>query len=305
MKSKYLFSIVDTNTQKLRYISKFISPFQSDNRTLIGNLGYSATEIENQLREYRDNQPKSFFQIAQDDSGEIRGFFGIIFSDPNTLRMFGPYVTNIENEWEEISATFFKNILEKCKLWKGIKLCVAFTTKNKLLKGFYEACGFVQYNAERNLVLERHEWFRKRAEINGLSNELFEIRPYRNTDFLDFLNIHPQGAYFNAHYIVQNLNDLHSLIMAVLDDRVVGYVYYEDYKADGFTDICFLNVSQFARNRRIGTKLVKKAIEDSFKKSEIKKIEISVRVGNTAAFRLYRRLGFQETITYLAYELKF
>jgi len=93
--------------------------------------------------------------------------------------------------------------------------------------------------------------------------------------------------------------------LAVLDDRVVGYVYYEDFKADGFTDICFLNVLQFARNRRIGTKLVKKAIEDSFQKSKIKKIEISVRVGNTAAFHLYRRLGFQETITYLAYELKF
>ena len=93
--------------------------------------------------------------------------------------------------------------------------------------------------------------------------------------------------------------------MAVMDDRVVGYVYYEDFKADGFTDICFLNVLQSAQNKKIGTKLIEKAIEDSFKKSEIKKIEISVRVNNTAAFRLYQRLGFKETITYLAYELKF
>jgi len=272
---------------------------------LVGNLGYSITEIENQLKEYMNKQPQSFFQVAQDDSGEIRGFFGVIFSDPNTVRMFGPYVTDIENEWEEISKTFFKKILEKCKLWKDIKLRVAFTQKNKLLKRFYEAHGFVQYNAERTLVLERHEWQRKRSEINDLSNGSVEIRPYRDTDFLDFLNIHPQRAYFNAHYIVQNLNDLHSLIMAVLDDRVVGYVYYEDFKADGFTDICFLNVLPSARNRRIGTKLAKKTIEDSFQKSEIKKIEISVRVDNTAAFRLYQRLGFKETITYLAYELKF
>ena len=218
--------------------------------------------------------------------------------------MFGPYATDIENEWEEISATFFKKILEKCKLWKDIKLRVAFTPKNKLLKRFYEAHEFEQYNAERTLVLKRHEWQRKRSEINNLSNEPVEIRPYRDTDFLDFLNIHPKGAYFNAHYIVQNLDDLHTLIMAVLDDRVVGYVYYEDFKADGFTDICFLNVLQSARNKKIGTKLAKKAIEDSFKKSKIKKIEISVRVDNTTAFRLYKRLGFKETITYLAYELK-
>ena len=44
--------------------------------------------------------------------------------------------------------------------------------------------------------------------------------------------------------------------------------------------------------------------EADFKKSEIKKIEISVRIDNTAAFRLYQRLGFKETVTYLAYELK-
>ncbi|GAJ15435.1 unnamed protein product, partial [marine sediment metagenome] len=161
------------------------------------------------------------------------------------------------------------------------------------------------YNAERTLVLKRQAWQRKKSEINDLSTDSVEIRPYRDTDFKDLLNIHPQGTYFNAHYIVQNLNDLHHLIMAVLDDRVVGYVYYEDFKADGFTDISFLNVLPSAQNKKIGTKLIEKAIEDSFKKSEIKKIEISVRVDNTAAFRLYQRLGFKETITYLAYELKF
>jgi ribosomal protein S18 acetylase RimI-like enzyme len=219
--------------------------------------------------------------------------------------MFGPYATDIENEWEEISETFFEKILRKYKLWKDIKLRVAFTLKNKLLKRFYKAHGFVQYSAERSLVLKRHEWPRKRLEINALKRGSVEIRPYRDSDFLDFLNIHPKGAYFNAYYIVQNLNDLQSLIMAVLDDRVVGYVYYEDSKADGFTDICFLHVLQSAQNKKIGTKLIEKAIEDSFKKSEIKKIEISVRVNNTAAFRLYQRLGFKETITYLAYELKF
>jgi len=250
MQSKYLFSIVDTNTQKIKHISKFISLFQSDDQSSIGNFGYSTAEIESQLKEYMNKQPKSFFQVAQDNSGEIRGFFGVIFSDPNTVRMFRPYATDTENEWEEISESFFKKILEKCMFWKDIKLRVAFTQKNKFLKRFYEAHGFEQYNAERTLVLKRSEWQRKKSEINDLNNGSLDIRPYRDTDFKDFLNIHPQGAYFDAYYIAQNLNNLHSLIMAILDDGVVGYVYYEDFKDDGFTDISFLNVSQSAQNKK-------------------------------------------------------
>ena len=100
--------MVKAHKHEIRDIAKFISPFQGDNRSLVGNLGYSATEIENQLREYMKKQPQSFFQVAQDDSGEIRGFLGVIFSDPNTVRMFGPYATDIENEWEEISEPFLK-----------------------------------------------------------------------------------------------------------------------------------------------------------------------------------------------------
>jgi len=103
---------------------------------LVGNFRYSANEIENQLKEYMSKQPLSFFQVAQDESGEIRGFFGAIFSDPHTLRMFGPYATDIEDEWEEISETFFEKILEKYKPQKDIKLRVAFTKKNKLLKRY-------------------------------------------------------------------------------------------------------------------------------------------------------------------------
>ena len=82
IKGKYLFLIVNTNKHKIHDIAKFISPFQSDNCSLVGNFGYSTTEIENQLKEYMSKQPQSFFQVAQDDSGEIRGFFGVINDQP-------------------------------------------------------------------------------------------------------------------------------------------------------------------------------------------------------------------------------
>jgi ribosomal protein S18 acetylase RimI-like enzyme len=305
IKRKYLFLIVDDNNHKIRDIAKFISQFQSNKRSLVSWLGNTATEIENQLREYINKQPRPFLQVALDDSGAIVGFLGIVFSDTNTVRLLGPYVTEIESEWDEISEELFRKILEKYKLWKNVSLRVAFTRKNNHLNKFCKAHGFIQYNAERTLMLEKHEWQRKESVTDDYSTGLVEIRPYRDADFSDFLNMHPKGAYFNAYYIVQNLNDIHHLIIASIGVRIVGYAYYEDFKADGFTEICFLNVLKSEQNKRIGTKLIKKAIEDSFPKSEIKKIQISVRLENTAAFRLYQRFGFKEVVTYFAYELKF
>jgi len=83
--------MVNVNKHKMQDIAEFISPFQSDERSLIGNFGYSTNEIKNQLKEYMAKQPQSFFQVSQDDSRKIRGFFGVIFSNPHTVRMFGPY----------------------------------------------------------------------------------------------------------------------------------------------------------------------------------------------------------------------
>ena len=305
MKEKYLLSIIESNShEKISQISKFISSFQNDQRFSVGNFPISTREIEMQIREYLRKQPQSFFQVAHDRFGKIRGFFGAAFSDSNTIRLFGPFAIEIENEWEEIAEKFLHKILEKYQQLKNGKLRVAFTQKNTCLKSFYTKHGFMQYNAERTLIFDRNQWHKERiGTINNRKGKI-KIRPYKKSDFVDLLKIHPRDAYFKADDMVKNLNSLHRLLIAVLDEQIVGYVYYEDFEADGLTDICFLNVMQYARNRNIGTMLVKKAIGDSFQNRKIKKIEISVRVDNIAAFRLYQRLGFSEKSTYLAYELK-
>jgi len=305
MQGKFLFSNLESNSyEKISQISKFISLFQNDQRFSVGNFPFSVREIEMQIREYLIKQPQSFFQIAHDRFGKIQGFFGAAFSDPNTVRLFGPFAIEIENEWEEIAEKFLHKILEKYQQLKNGKLRVAFTQKNTCLKSFYTKHGFMQYNAEQTLIFDRNQWHKERiGTINDRKGKI-KIRPYKKSDFVDLLKIHPRDAYFNADDMVKNLNSLHRLLIAVLDEQMVGYIYYEDFEADGLTDICFLNVMQYARNRNIGTMLVKKAIGESFQNQKIKKIEISVRVDNIAALRLYQRLGFSEKSTYLAYEFK-
>jgi len=305
MKKRYLFlNPKNYSSNNIIKMSNFISKYQADENSLVGNFAISIEEIQIQLKEYLRQQKHSFFQFVKDNSGEIRGFLGSFFSDPNTVRLVGPFVTNIEQEREEISERLFEKILEKYKSLKNIKLRVAFTRKNIFLKGFFEIHEFKQYNAERTMELKLHEWQPKRYELIYTDFSKVEIRDYLKSDFNTIQKIHPLGAYFSADDMVKNLNDQRHLTIAVLNAKVVGYVYYEDFKADGFTDICFVNVMPAARNIRIGTILLHHAIEDSFKIKKIRKIIISVSIDNRAAFRLYKRLGFKETTIFLAYELK-
>jgi len=302
MNNGYFFSNIDINTFQTESVAQYISLFQEKEHTLTGNFGRTVTEIKNQIQAYLRNQPRSFFQVATDDSGKIRGFSGLFFSDSNTVRLLGPFATGTSNEWMEISDIFFKRILERCKPWRDIKIRIAFTNKNAYLKQFCESHGFMQYNAERSMVLDRKKWQKEDLkELTAIG--VCKVRDYQASDFTDFLKIHPGQAYFDASTIVKNLNNFKRLMVAELDNRVVGYVFSEDFTADGYSDVCFLNVLPSARNQRIGSMLLKKAIEDSFQKSYVKRIEISVRVNNIAAFRLYKRLGFKETVTYVAYEL--
>jgi ribosomal protein S18 acetylase RimI-like enzyme len=305
MKRNYSFLTIELDDHNnIIKVSEFISKYQKSQYFIVGNFPISKAEIENQLRVYLRNQPHSLFYSAKADFDKVRGFLGAFFSDPNTIRMVGPFATNVENERNEISEMLFEKILEKYAGFESVKFRVAFTMKNLFLKQFYESHGFRRYNAETTLEMKLPEWQRNKDIVSYFKNTTAEIRAYRQSDFNAFLSLHPQAAYFTAKDIVQNLNDQHHLIMAILNEQVVGYVYYEKFESDELSDICFINVLPSARNKGIGSMLLCEAIKNSFVKNRIKKIIISVRVENASGLRLYKRIGFKKTATFLAYELK-
>ncbi|HHY28349.1 MAG TPA: GNAT family N-acetyltransferase [Desulfitobacterium dehalogenans] len=266
---------------------KFISSCQTVDESFIAWLGYSPEEIRSQLMSITPSFIESC--LIAIDRGVICGFLGIYVSEEqSTLRLLGPYVST-KKSWTEIALNLLS--VFKAKIPKNINLAkVAFYDANVNCKRMYEANYFNVYNAEKTLIMD------KKSLISGLevSNQKINIRYYKSSDFDDFINLHPRTAYFTGPEVISRLNQYNQLIVAEAENHVIGYVYFEMLRSDGYAEICFLNVSSKFRSRGIGSQLINRVIIEAFKCDWVNHIQISVRVNNKEAERLYTRIGFEE-----------
>lgn len=266
---------------------KFISSFQSVEESFVAWLGYSPEEIRAQLS--AENQPFKERCLIAVDRGVVCGFLGIYLVEEQAIvRLLGPYIAQ-QNHWINIALDLLKALQPKIPAYVH-KAKVAFYGANVNCKQLYAPNHFTLYNAEKTLIMRR-EGFTSSQKV---MNQEFNIRAYQPTDFDKFIQIHPTDAYFTGAEVISRLNQYHRLVVAELDDCIIGYVYSEMLLSDGFAEICFLNVSPEFRNRSIGSLLISEAINEAFRLDWINHIEISVRVNNEGAERLYVRTGFTE-----------
>lgn len=266
---------------------KFISSCQTVDESFIAWLGYSPEEIKSQLMDLTPSFTESC--LIAIDGGVICGFLGIYISEEqSTLRLLGPYVSK-QKSWTEIALNLLA--ASKTKIPININLAkVAFYEANVNCKRVYEANHFNVYNAEKTLIRNK----KSLSNVSEVSNQKINIRYYTSSDFNDFIKLHPGTAYFTGPEVISKLNHDNRLIVAETDNHVIGYVYFEMLRGDGYAEICFLNVSPEFRSRGIGSQLINQVILEAFKNDWVNHIQISVRVNNKEAERLYTRMGFNE-----------
>ena len=266
---------------------KFISSCQIIDESFVGWLGYSPEEIKAQLG--AETQPFKERCLIAVDRGVVCGFIGIYLVEEQSIaRLLGPYVS-LENSWTDIALDLLNALKEKIPAHIN-KAKVAFYGANVYCKGLYSTNHFTLYNAEKTLTLKSEDF----TGFPKVFNEKINIRPYQSSDFDQFIHLHPTAAYFTGAQVVKRLNQYNRLIVAELDHRIIGYVYFEMLLSDKFAEICFLNVSPESRNSGIGSLFISEAVNEAFKHNWIDHIEISVRVNNEGAERLYLRSGFKE-----------
>lgn len=235
-------------------------------------------------------------------SGPAGGVVGVLETDGGVSRLLGPVVEGETPYCEAGRALMEELCRDRGLAGRAVKVAVnsEFTTLWRLLEEF----GFRRYNAEMSLTFTRQEWSGPRPGRKGGGGRV-TLEEYESRHWQDLRRLHPPNAYFSADVVAQRTRSGVGRTIVARDEsreRVIGYIYYEVEAARG--EICFVNVSESARGRGVGTRLIEAGLEEMFSFQGTREVEISVRPDNPAA-DLYRRIGFSPVVTYFSYERRF
>jgi len=120
------------------------------------------------------------------------------------------------------------------------------------------------------------------------------IREFKRPDIKRVLEI--EKASFSDPYPANILIDIYNLgagfLVAQENNRIVGYIiFWIKYEDEGH--IISIAVDKNFRRLEVVTKLVESSIE-AFRKFNVNRIKLEVRVGNKGARKFYSKIGFEE-----------
>jgi ribosomal protein S18 acetylase RimI-like enzyme len=100
-------------------------------------------------------------------------------------------------------------------------------------------------------------------------------------------------TYLSGRQILERRNEHRKLFAIVEDDALLGYAYVEIVPEFGEGNLEFIGVSEQARGKGVGRRLMAMALAWMFSFSNMKEIFLTTNSTNTAAIGLYRKVGFQ------------
>jgi [ribosomal protein S18]-alanine N-acetyltransferase len=120
------------------------------------------------------------------------------------------------------------------------------------------------------------------------------IREFKRPDVKRVLEI--EMASFSDPYPANILVDIYNLgagfLVAQENNRVVGYIiFWIKFEDEGH--IISIAVDKSYRRMEVGSKLVETSL-NIFKKYNVRRIKLEVRVGNKGARKFYSKMGFKE-----------
>lgn len=234
---------------------------------------------------------KNSFMLCIEDE-KIIGCLGTYISyEQRVVRLMGPIIAN------DYFDKYVDIVYERCiqDLPQGMsEIKVAFFDENILCKLWCDNKGFELYNTEKTMVYNKELFVGQQAPSEVI------LKPYEDK-YREGLGLaHPEGTFFTLNELINQVSEYHHLVLALVDDEVVGYIYYEQSKDKREGEIALLHVRHDKRCKGYGTILLNSAIERLYN-DNVEYIFISVRVNNYDAQRLYSRIGFEDKETIYAY----
>lgn len=232
----------------------------------------------------------SFIICAEKDA--IVGCLGTYIShEQRTARLLGPIINKeffnkyIDTLYEQFLQGLPKDIIE---------LKIAFLEENILCEKWCKKNKFQLYNAETTMIYNR-ELFVEHEVPPSVILKFYEPQYKKGLEL-----IHPKGVFFTLDELINEISNYHHLLLAIVQNEVLGYVYYEQTQDNKQGEIQLLHIKDDNRGKGYGTILLSRAIRDLIN-NNAEQILISVRVNNYGAQNLYRRIGFSDKETIYAY----
>lgn len=255
---------------------------------------YFISWIPETYKEISSLNKDSFILCIEND--RIVGCMGTHMShEQNVARLLGPI---IEKEYFD---KYIDVLYEQCLqgLPKDtIELKIAFLEENILCKQWYEKNGFELYNSEITMAYDR-EYFTEQEVNHSVILKFYESKYKKGLE-----QVHPKGAFFTLDELINEISTDHNLVLAIVQDEVLGYIYYEQTKDRKQGSIELLHVREDKRCKGYGTILLNRVIKDLIN-NDVEQILINVRVNNYGAQNLYRRMGFKNKETIYAYKAQY
>lgn len=227
------------------------------------------------------------------ENNRIIGCIGTYESKEQKIaRLLGPIILKeyFKKYVDQLFEEYMKEIPEDMA-----ELRIAFYMENKSCKEWCDSNGFELYNAEKTMVYNGESLLEDKS-----SSDIF-VKPYEEKYKKGLALVHPKGTFFTLDELVSRVSNYNHLLLAMENDEVAGYIYYDMTKDKTQGEIALVHIRQDKRSKGLGSILLKKAINHLIS-DNVEEIVISVRVDNYGAEALYKRIGFIDRETVYAYK---
>lgn len=270
----------------VRDVSVFLARGQRSPERYVGWLEEAQPDIEAQLSRITGRS------AVMTEGENIVGYCGVEWADNSRTAWILPMGSDLD--------ALFESGLKMLPAQTRTIAC-AFEQGNRPLASVCTSHGMKQTNAELLMTVPGGA-FRRSGSAAAAGQTLVDILPYREVFRERLEEIHPATAHFTISEMAAGLDQRHYLFVVTLGGEVAGFCYATRDLAGTTGDITYVIVDEAFRRRGAATALVRHVLGTLFEDGA-EHVELNVKVDNAAAIALYRKLGFTEVKTVVAYKV--
>ena len=275
-------------------LAQFLAEMNRHKHSHIGYCGEDAFEIERTLAEdFIDEEGNATFFAVKTKTGELTAAIGLDI-DEDSAEVWGPFNQSATAEEQE-------------HLWKACiqaypeirKLTFFINEENRHQQHFVQQLGAQKTGEHLTLLMSKDRLQPVEAQVG---------KRFEPEDEKAFQGLHDATfphTYYDAQTIISRLNDERILhVIKTEADGLIGYAYFEVDVEMKEATLEYIAISPAARNRGLGTILLKEVLAEIFAFPGIEDIQLCVDNANEQANHVYLKAGFERKDTLYSYVLE-